>query len=194
MTLEYRVNWVGGITGPGVTVFHGRDTALGTIGQAAQELADRAATFLGAVAAGNLPDDITLDFAAEVVELNTSTGVLVAVHPVNDAGSVNGGVAGSYARPSGARVEWGTGAIVMGRRLRGRTFLVPVVSLAYADGGNLVPAVRASIEGLAQDYIDEPFGIEAVAPTIWSRTHGIEADIVTASVPSEVAILSSRRD
>lgn len=194
MPLEYRAFWAGGVTGPAVTVVHGRDTAAGTLDQAAQELADRLRAFFADVAPTTLPDGITISFDTEALQLNTTTGVLESVHPVTPPANVVGGVDGNFAKPAGVRVEWSTPAIVMGRRLRGRTFLVPIAAGVFDQTGGLDETSRATIQAAAEDYFDEPFGIEAVAPSIWSRTHGIQADITGATVPDEASVLRSRRD
>lgn len=194
MPLEYRANWTSGITGPGVTVVHGRDTAVGSLDAAAQELADRLQAFFTALA-GVLPAAVGISFDAEAVMLNTTTGVLESVHPVDPPDPVTGNVSvDAYARPAGARVDWLTAAVVSGRRLRGRTFLVPTGFNTYDNTGTLTSSAITTLNTAAAAYYDEPFGLEAVAPSVWSRTHGIAADITGHEVPDEVAVLSSRRD
>ena len=193
MPLEYRVNWAGGIGGQGVTVFHGRPRLDGQASEAAQELAERARAFFAALAAGIIPATVTLSFESEAVNLDTTTGTLLGVIPVDPPDNVVGGAGTVYARPSGLRVDWLTDAVVAGRRLRGRTFLVPASSGAFLADGTPGPAVLTLVKNAADDFYDSTLGDE-VSPSIWSRTHGIQADITGASVPDEAAILSSRRD
>jgi len=192
MVMEYRVNWTGTtITGPGISVFHGRPSPLAPGGAAEQDLANRCRAYFAAIA-NLVPNGIVWDFPAEVAELDTVTGQLVNVTPITKPVDVssNGGV-GVYARPAGARTDWLTGAIVSGRRLRGRTFLVPINSAQFDTAGTLVAGAISTMNAAATTYIGTS---ASFSPSVWSRTHGIQADIIAFNVPDTVAVLRSRRD
>lgn len=194
MVLEYRANWAGPIAGPGVSVFHGRDTAIGTLDGAAQELAERVHDLFATVFANYGVPGMTVTFDSEAVELNTTTGQLEQVIPVDPPDPVLGGGIGTFARASGFRLDWTTPAIVNGRRLRGRTFFVPVVSSIFDADGTLDPGAAAIIGPAASEYFADAGGTAAVNPSVWSRTHGVQADITGFVLPDEDAILSTRRD
>jgi hypothetical protein len=192
MVLEYRVNWSGPpIEGDGVTVFHGRGDSIVPAATAAADLANRARTFFDAIKA-LVPTGLLFDFPAEVTDLNTTTGDLEAVHVVTKPADVaSTAAAGTFSKPSGARIDWATPAIVAGRRLRGRTFLVPLVGTAYDSIGTLAAAAVTTITTAANVFIT---GGGNVHPSVWSRIHGIQADITSVNVPDEAAVLRSRRD
>lgn len=193
MVLEYRVGWAGQITGPGVSVFHGR-TALGsTDANAAQDLADATRLFFDAIKA-HCPAGLSWVFGAEVLSLNTTTGVLEAAHAVVPPADVAAtGSATSWSKPTGARVDWNTGAIAGGRRLRGRTYVVPLIGASYDSTGTISTSALTSLNAGAAAYVAHS-GLVDVNPSVWSRVHGIQADITSHDVPDKAAILTSRRD
>lgn len=192
MVLEYRTNWSYGAGSPGVTVFHGREQVESGKQAAADDLASRVAEFFDDIAP-LVPTEVEWTFSSEVLELDTSTGVLLQVLPVTPASSVAGENVSTHAAPAGARVAWTTPAIVAGRRLRGATFVVPISSGAFDSDGSLT---SGSIDGLnlaAAAFYDTGI-FTSVAPSVWSRTHGIQADITGHQIPDRVAVLRSRRD
>lgn len=192
MVFEYRVNWLGASGGPGVTVFHGRPPSGTTDEQVGEAMAGRARAFFDAVRF-TIPEDYVLSFPGEAIELNTTTGILEDVYTFTAPADVLGGGEGEFARPAGARIEWRTPAIVAGRRLRGRTFIVPMIGGAFDVDGTLDTTVIATLQAAADDYLDA--GVFADSqPVVWSRTHGILADITSALIPDEATILRSRRD
>lgn len=193
MVLEYRPEWqVGTSSNTGFSVHHGRSAALVTASEGAQDLANKVGAFWTALTS-QMPEDVEISFPSEVLDINTSTGVLEDVLTVTPPSAIQGVVTGTFAAPAGARVEWRTSAIVAGRRLRGRTYIVPIAGGAYDGNGTLDPASRTVMQEAADDYWDEGLFSDAV-PTVWSRTHGVQADISQALVPDEAAILRSRRD
>lgn len=124
------------------------------------------------------------------------------------AGSLRSGTgaAGGYSAASGAVVTWRTGVVVAGRRLRGRTFLVPTVNVAYGLDGTLQPSVQTTINTAAAGIFADHATIRSL---VWARPAkervkkdgtvvpartGDVGEITSASVPSAVAVLRSRRD
>lgn len=192
MVLEYRVNWQGPTGGPGVTVLHGRPSDLISDQDAANELSERAHAFFSELTA-LVPSGYTLSFPGEVVELNTTTGALEDVYAVPPQANVVMVGGGDWGAPAGARIEWRTSAIVAGRRLQGRTFIVPITALAFDTSGTLDPEAITALTNAAEEYLTGGTP-DQVDPCIWSRTHGILADITAYLVPDEVTILRSRRD
>ena len=191
MPLQYRVEWTT-TGGPGFTVFNGRQSAATTIGEAAQDLADRARKFYQDLIS-LMPADVLLNFPGEVLNLNTTTGVLDGVVPVDAPDPVDPAGTGVYAAPCGARIDWITEAVVAGHRLRGRTFVVPIVAALYEADGTIGPTAVASLNTAATNYRDDGV-FTAIDPAVWSRTHGVLADITGHQVPQKVATLRSRRD
>lgn len=192
MVLEYRATWTYGVGSPGYSVFHGRSVALDPDQQAADDLASRVGEFFEALDPV-IPNDVVISFSSEVLNLDTSTGQLEGVLTVTPPGNVFGQNTASHAAPAGARIAWTTPAIVAGRRLRGATFIVPISSGAFDTDGTLTSGVQTTLNAAALDF--RSTGVfTSVQPSVWSRTHGIQADITGHQVPDRVAVLRSRRD
>lgn len=125
---------------------------------------------------------------------------------INDAdGKVNGGwsdagggSAGtstsnvSYAAGTGAYIIWGTNAINSGRRLKGRTFICPIISTEYDTSGTL----GASMQSVLQTAGNTLAAAGKLA--IWHRNHkgasdGSSSAVTSALVKDVVTSLRSRR-
>lgn len=114
-------------------------------------------------------------------------------------GSVTGGSAGTASAAGvGACVSWYTGGIVQGkrgpRRLRGRTFLVPLSNASYESNGTLESTTLSSLKAFA----DGLMGAGGLA--VWHRPNktlvlpGNSYAVLSNNVRDKVAILTSRRD
>lgn len=191
MVSEYRAIWSVPGGGTGYSTFHASDI---TIPADAQAFANAVKAFVSGVAPA-VPDDVTFTFDPEVRGLDTITGALTAVYPVTAPTSVAGGSAATYAAGAGGRVDWLTSAIVAGRRLRGRTYVVPLTS--FQADGTLGTLGIDSLEDGATDYLAAMAPLTA-EPVVWHRPvsgAGGSTSVITAfSVPDKSALLRSRRD
>jgi hypothetical protein len=104
--------------------------------------------------------------------------------------------AGAYSAASGALINWATGAINGGKKVRGRTFLVPVVVNAFQTDGTLLDATRTAIQNAASTFVGS-----TPTPAINSRKkpdNPLSGDqtsvIISAAVPDKQVVLRSRRD
>lgn len=194
MPLEVTVDWSGtGITGLGTSVFHGRTDGVATTSAAAQSLADRVRQFFFDIR-GVMAPGITWTFRNEVLELDTSTGVLLSAVPVTPPITLSStGSAANYSRAVGARVDWNTSAVVNGRRLKGRTYLVPVSGGNLDTTGTLASSCITAVQTAAAAYCNTGVFTSA-RPGVWSRTHGILADALAGTVDDRTSVLRSRRD
>ena len=187
---EYRAVWNVQGGGTGYSVFHVRESPVTTIAAAAQQFAtDLRAGFNSMVT--RLPDDVIINFDSEARELAVVNGTLLNVIPVTAPATVTGTSGGSYSAPAGARVDLITGGIVAGRRLRGRTYIVPLSGDSYTTNG--------LVSSAAQTLLETAFGMFDGVPNVyslavWSRTHDFLADVISVNVPTESAILRSRRE
>jgi hypothetical protein len=91
-------------------------------------------------------------------------------------------------------ITWLTGLVHQGRRVRGRTFLVPTANQFFDTNGTLAAAFLTNLRTAAAAYI-----ATAVNPAIWARpdpgtTNGAAFAVAAASVADKVAVLTSRRD
>lgn len=138
--------------------------------------------------------------------LESTTGALTGTWSKPPLLDIPGLVPGQYSAPSGAAITWLTQGIVARRRVRGRTFIVPLGGGRYDGNGSLDDGTRGGFAQQAQDLVFE----QSLSHVIWSRPFpgapavGTKparaprqgtAHLVTASrVEDKVAILRSRRD
>jgi hypothetical protein len=163
----------------------------------AQTAANKVRAFWAACA-GYLPLGVTITVEPNVAEVNIADGQLTAEYnvgtppaPVTMTGSA------LRAAPSGVAVNWRTSAFVNGRRVRGRSFLVPLATGAYDSDGTLTPICLSAIRGAA-DTLRTPDAGLAYVMYVWHRPStqgpGSAHEVVSSSVNDRVAILTSRRD
>lgn len=141
-----------------------------------------------------LPSGVTITIPGSGDQINDTNGVLTGVWAGSGGGVVSGSGPATAAAGVGACVSWLTGGIVAGRRLRGRTFLVPVTSLAFDGGGHFGAATMTQLGTFAN-------AMQASGPlAVWHRpsskgaTDGNSYGVVSNRVRNKVAVLRSRRD
>ena len=187
------VAWQGWPGSPGVTQFY-----LDAVAQQTSIDAIRAFFFS---LAGLLPAGLTINVpgSGDIVEDvngqlagNWSVGVTPA--------TVTGSGAGVYAGNAGAVVHWLTNTVALKRRLRGRTFLVPLVSSAYDASGSLATTALNTIQTNATAMVNTMAGNMVVwhRPIIQKGTGAIiragsSGDVTAARVPDLAVSLRSRR-
>jgi len=125
--------------------------------------------------------------------LDDATGTLVGSYG-GTAGTTTAatGGAGVYASGCGFRVRWFTDGIVDGRRLRGSTFMVPILSTAYDSNGTIQNASISSVQTACNTLV----GTSTLR--IWARpapggSDGVSHEITGSNVPDAVSTLRSRR-
>lgn len=144
---------------------------------------------------GVLPLNVQISPNPEVGHYNEATGTLTDVLPIDDLPTQVVGTGGSsYSAASGAVIHWLTVGVVGNRLLRGRTFIVPLVTGAYDTQGDLSSTTLATLRNAADAF---HFGI-IDKPHVWSRPTAVRAGVaypITSSrVPDLGAMLRSRRD
>lgn len=184
--------WTGFQGGPGYTNFF--FNAFGG-GDVVDLEAARVFTFFARLQS-ILPSDVNVEVMQEAAILDEATGALIDYAQASDSpGDINGQAAGAYSAPSGAAITWNTAAIARGRRLRGRTFVVPLSNGAYEADGTLASAAIGDLNNAAEGLIGDGAGPEAV---IWSRPRdgagGTIGAITGYRVADQAAVLRSRRD
>ena len=120
--------------------------------------------------------------------------------------AVSTGSASTYAGPVGASVTWRTSGVVGGKRVKGRTFIVPLNGDNYDSFGSLTDPLLTLLRGAASTLV-------AASPgqlLVWSRPivigdldskgeqkpirDGSTWAVGAASVRDSVAVLRSRRE
>jgi hypothetical protein len=101
--------------------------------------------------------------------------------------------AGNAAAGVGASITWLTGGIVNGKRVRGRTFIVPMYSNLYEADGTLSSGAVTLLNAFGTDLV-------AGGLSVWHRptgpgtADGSEHLVTGFRLRDKVAFLSSRRD
>lgn len=185
---EYRVIWSTPGGGTGYTVLHFSDGVSSDAN--AQTIANAVRAFFDSLK-GLFPNEVSWSFDTEYLELNVD-GTLEGVFAVSAPATVIGTDTSTYNRAAGVRIDWGTGEIVAGRRLVGRTFLVPTGAGAFDSNGLVTSANSAAIITAANTLRTAVSSIASLG--VWSRTHAIFHDVASVSVPPKGAILTGRRD
>jgi hypothetical protein len=177
------VTWSGFAGAPGYSVFYA--TPL-------NDVQVDISTFFDAIT-GLLPNDVTITIPNSGDTLNDATGALVGSWTATSGVQHVGENPGLFAGPAGACVSWQTGGIVRGRRVKGRTFIVPLAGGCYDTDGTLEAANRSTLETAADALVASAGGNLLV----WSRpvagNGGSSHPVTGASVADRVAVLRSRR-
>lgn len=140
-----------------------------------------------------IPGDVSVQVESAGDILNDANGDLIDTWTSDPVAAVPMTGTGSYSAPSGACIDWLTATIAGKHRLRGRTFLVPIVNSAYEENGSIRVARVAEIKSRAEDLIAS----QSASFVVWHRGTGDDGSsglITSAHVPSLAAVLKSRRD
>lgn len=179
--------WTGATGLPGYTRmrFAGELDAAG-----AATAAGRMRTFFDAVKA-YIPSVVSINFAEAAQVYNTARELQAEVGFTPPA-SVVGVGSGAFSAPAGMVVNWLTGAVVNGRKVRGRSFMVPLAGAAFATDGTPGPTTVTTFQGAAAALLTGTPALIIAGGT--PETGSVEASVTGASVPDRAAVLRSRRD
>lgn len=145
----------------------------------------------------SLPSGVTITFPTVLERFDTGTGVLEEELPLDPLTTVTGAGSGNYSSAVGACINWRTTSVLNGRRVRGRTFIVPLTAVAYAADGTLSDTLRTTFQTNANALLDP--GITDLPLCIWAQpapggSDGTAHQVTTATVADKTAVLRSRRD
>lgn len=201
--LKVKARWSGFNGSPGWTNFYFRDFADSEpTQQQAVDAVARTNTFFTAIK-DKFTTAVSIAIQNDVEIVEESTGDLKNVLTVTaPAAIVGSNTIATFSGASGAVVTWRTGSVHGGRRVRGRTFLVPTSTALYQNDGTLDPAHRTGIQ-TAADALASGAGSPDLG--IWARpkknpdtgaitSPGAWYAVTGATVPDLAAILRSRRD
>ena len=182
--VRIRVTWTNFHGAPGYSSFYLKGPLASNVGLGA---------FFEAVK-DRVPNGLTWNIPGEAEVIEDTTGQVLFSQDVGDD-LVRVGTGGlQYVGSAGAVVGWKTADFKNGRRVRGRTFLVPLVTGAFDNDGSIETQTRADIQAAA-DALIAGYGDDLV---VWSRptltTPGSSHSIVSATVPDLAAVTRSRRD
>jgi hypothetical protein len=147
-----------------------------------------------------LPNEVVLTVSPVVDVYSTSLGALVGSYTAATApAQVTGGDTGIYSMASGVKVQWNTGVILNGRRVRGSTFIVPAGGTAFTVSGLVGATPRSSINTAGANLISamatatHPFGVWS-RPKTTTSDDGVFSAITAPETVEKGAILRGRRD
>ena len=195
--LRVKVNWTGFAGSPGYTNLYLNEF---TEGDQTQVNADGAAAKVDTWVTAWQPmlaatANVQVDPVVDVVE--STNGQLQGFFNVTPAAARGGTATGNYSAASGAVVNWYTAGVRNGRRVRGRTFLVPLGGTAMSATGNLDDTKLATLRTATTTFIGiggtGDMGVWA-RPTTPGATDGVWHPTTAFTIPDKAAILTSRRD
>lgn len=192
------INWTGFPGGPGYSNLYFKD--ISGNGALTQELVNDAVHKVESWIAAwrpRLPTSVTTGISPTVEAVEDSTGELQGFWTAPTLAPVGGGGVASFSAPSGACVTWYTSTVRHGRRMRGRTFVVPLDTTSYESDGTLIASISTVVNAanaalLLPDGVAN-FGIWA-RPTVKGASDGQWALATAARMNDKPAMLTSRRD
>lgn len=184
---RYNVAWQNWPGAPGVSTFYS-DTVVDI-----STFTDALRAFWGTM--GTLvPSGLTIQVPSNGDIINDADGTITGAWsdgtPVT---VVTGTAAGAYAGNAGAVVHWLTTGVVNNRRVRGRTFVVPLIGSSYEANGSLSSATLASLNSAAATLV----AAVGASMLVWHRPKppaiGSSFNVTNHRVPDLAVSLRSRR-
>lgn len=190
------INWTGWAGAPGYTNLYWGES----LGEMTQAIADSAAakvdTWLG-TAITMLPTAVTVQVDPSVDVIDSATGDLISYYQTPNKPTRTGNNTGPFSSASGACINWYTNDIKNGRRVRGRTFWVPIGSQSMGTDGSLddtkLTTFRTATGSLLATGQPGQLGIWS-RPTKAAPSSGSWHIVSAYNVPDKAAVLTSRRD
>lgn len=185
-----RVQWNGLNALPGLSTFY--------YGVASPNVSDLV-TFFTAIKA-LFPTGLTWTIPSSGDEIDDATGALTGGWVGSGGGTVAAtATSAGYPAGVGARLQWNTGVVYAGRRVKGGTFLAPLYGNAYESNGTLTTAAIATMQTAADAWV-----ASGVAKGVWSRPvvdpdrparnrPGLYAAISSCTIADRVTSLRTRR-
>lgn len=178
-----RVPWVGGVPGGGLSTFY-------TAGVSPDVSALK--TWFTALAP-YLPPSVTVTIPSNGDTLESTTGVLTGGWSGSGGGTVTGTGNSAWSDGVGLAVQWNTGLVVNGRRLRGRTFVCPLAQGFASSNGTLNDTIVAAVDTASNTLAAAALLYIWHRPTPSAPTSGSIATVTSVTVPDRVTALRSRR-
>jgi hypothetical protein len=198
--IRVTINLTGFTGGPGYTNLHFKPVAGGDIAQAhVNDARDITQTWLTSWRYV-FPASVFSMLSPTVTELEEDTGHIKAFWTTTVAAGSGGFGTGNYAGGSGACVNWYTDGVVNGRRVRGRTFMVPAAGSALAADGTLDNTLLATWRTANNTLAGAANLVQLV---VWKRptklagvplANGQAFDVNATTLNDKAAQLKSRRD
>ena len=207
MTTLYRVRTTWSYTpgGPGYSNMYFSTTD--PLASGAQTAVNDVQAFFTAIK-GLIPSIVTLQVDPSVIMVEDYSSeqvgdILVGTPPAPIVCTASG----SMAAPAGATAQWSTASYLYGRRVKGRTYLVPLAASAFESNGTIISGALTTLNTAAAALVaggsnlvvytrkrdaktaeESPTGKEITARP------GASSGVVSGAVRDIAAVLRSRRD
>lgn len=175
--------WSGFPGGPGYSVFYATP-GMGIAGDL-RAFFDNIKTYI--------PSSVSIDPPESGDTIDEATGQLTATWTGASLSNVIGSSNDVYAGGVGASITWLTGGVVNGRRVAGRTFLVPLASNAYDLDGSLTSLAYTALDTAASALVSSTAGDLLVWHRPVGGVGGSAHPVTGYRIRDRVAVLSSRR-
>lgn len=190
---RWRVTWAGFSGAPGVSTFY-------TLAASATDPVPSIGAFFNAIK-NIFPAAVSFSFPTVGDTLEDTTGALTGskasagyATPISPTGS------GAWAAPAGISVVWDTGSVADGRRIKGRTYLVPVAGNCLDSNGTMDNTLRTTVQTAGAGLVAALGG----SLVVWHRPRkatgtkpahiGSSLPVLNAVVADKIVVLTSRRD
>lgn len=181
-----RCAWTGtGVEGPGLSTFFAEADGTVAISVAASALFDAVKAIIPTGTSIQVPN------GGDVID--EMTGTLTGTWGTSSSTTISCSGTGAFPGGVGARVVWETDTVRNGRRVRGSTFIVPLISTAYESNGTLSNAAVTGLQTAIANFLVQ-------VPTqarVWSRPRpglvGAGVQVSRGVAPDKVSWLRSRR-
>lgn len=193
-----KARWTIPGAGTAYSVFHFGNTALEDPVQADADAALTKVTAFFTTVKAQLPAQVSVTVQNEVELIQPHDGALTGIlaGPVQAAQTGTAGATASWAAAAGGVITWNTAGIRNSRRVRGRTFLVPLSSEAFDTDGTLKLAQLNNLNTGATALRDTAGEIDLMVyarPTAPGAVDGEAFAVSGHRIPDMGAILTSRR-
>lgn len=195
--LRVTINWTGFVGAPGYTNLYFRDFTAGAVDQAMADGAVAKTDVWVNAWLSSLPTTVTIGVDPTVEVIEETNGELQGFFTtVPEAPSIATAI-GAYSAASGACVNWYTNGVRNGRRIRGRSFMVPLGGAGLQSDGTIDQTKLTALRTATNTFISATGSGDL---GVWSRPTPGEPDggvwyvVTSATIPDKVAVLRSRRD
>jgi len=125
--------------------------------------------------------------------IDVATGDLTGTWTDGSGSTVNSSGSGVYAAGCGMRIRWATSGIRNGRRVRGSTFVVPLLGAGYAVDGTIDSTYLTSISNAAGTLRSTTAGNMYIYSRPGPAGAGQRNLVVSHDAPDTVSTLRTRR-
>lgn len=180
-----QVSWNGTpVVGGGLSTFYFNEAATGFVADVV--------TFFDAIK-GVFPQLLSWTIPGNGDLLDVASGQLTGTWAETGGSTVNCTGVGDYPQGVGARVRWATNGITNGRRVRGSTYLAPLLNGQFQGSNGLAEAARSLFANSGNVLVAAQSGDFLIYTQPKPGVAGKTQIVTSADCPDKVSWLRSRR-